>query len=240
MTELLIDRTIARVKAGCVEDYAAVVGAYYERLRATLATYCPPRVEADEIAHLAFVEAYRQLARYTPGTNFFAWLCAIARHRLMTECEALRRQARNRDNYFQYVLIERLQVAAQRDTAFDDARLQFLEECLLALSPEARSLIEGRYDDCRLFLSPDENPENRVPIAWANGTVPDEWTKSLSQQSPSLTLTAGKQYYLDVLRKSGTGPDHLAVAWQPPGGQREVIPGKFLSPFKVQSKGEKR
>jgi len=145
MTEPQIDRAIARVKAGCVEDYAAVVGAYHERLRATLATYCPPGVEVDEIAHLAFVAAYRQLARYTPGTNFFAWLCAIARHRLMTECEALRRQARNRDNYFQYLLIERLQLEVQRETVFDDSRLQFLEECLRALSPEARSLIEGRY-----------------------------------------------------------------------------------------------
>jgi len=33
---------------------------------------------------------------------------------------------------------------------------------------------------------------------------------------------------------SATDGDHCSVAWQPPGGQREVIPGEFLSPFNTK------
>jgi hypothetical protein len=38
-------------------------------------------MDPDEIAHLAFIEAYRNLERYRAESNFFAWLCVIARHR---------------------------------------------------------------------------------------------------------------------------------------------------------------
>ena len=79
-----------------------------------------------------------------------------------------------------------------------------------------------------------------MPIAFADGIAPGEWTKTPSQQSAFLILTAGKRYYLEVGRTCGTNQDHLAVAWQPPGGQREVISGEFLSPFKlVNQKGKK-
>ena len=84
----------------------------------------------------------------------------------------------------------------------------------------------------QLRLSRNDDPENKMPIAWAEETDSGEWTKSPSQRSVPLTLTAGKRYYIEVLRHCGTGPDHLAVAWQPPGGRIEVIPGEFLSPLK--------
>ncbi len=145
MTEPEIERVIARVKAGCLEDYGAIVATYHERLRVILAPRCPPGVEIDDVAHLAFVEAYRQLERYVAGTNFFAWLCAIARYRLLTECEIIRRQSRNRANYLQHAITERLQPAIEADTTVEETRLQLLEDCLGALSPEARSLIEQRY-----------------------------------------------------------------------------------------------
>ena len=77
-----VQSAIERVRDGNVDDYRTVVAAYHQRLRAALAGLCPPGVEADEIAHLAFLEAYRNLARFEAGTNFFAWLCAIARRRI--------------------------------------------------------------------------------------------------------------------------------------------------------------
>src|SRR5712672_527089 len=112
MTEPDTEQTIQRVKAGGVNDYATVVSAYHQRLRATLAEWCPPGVGVDEIAQFAFIQAYRQLDRYRLGTNFFAWLCTIARHHRLTELEALRRGARNRENYLQHLISQQLHEAA--------------------------------------------------------------------------------------------------------------------------------
>ena len=69
MAEPEIERALTRVKAGWVEDYGTVVAVYHQRLRAAMVVWCPPGIEVDEIAHLTFVEAYRQLDRpiFSPG-----------------------------------------------------------------------------------------------------------------------------------------------------------------------------
>jgi hypothetical protein len=83
-------------------------------------------------------------------------------------------------------------------------------------------------DDASLFLSPDEEPDHKVPIGYSErAQAGDEWNQKRSQQD--LTLIAGQRYYIETVRKCGTGSDHLAVAWQPPGGEREIIPARFLS-----------
>ena len=148
MTEPDIEQAIQRVKAGSVDDYATVVGAYHQRLRATLAEWCPPGVGMDEIAQYAFIQAYRQLDRYRSGTNFFAWLCAIARHHLLSQSEALRRGTRNRENYLQHLITERLHDATATERELNDTRMRLLDECLQGLKPEARTLVEQRYAGC--------------------------------------------------------------------------------------------
>ena len=77
-----------------------------------------------------------------------------------------------------------------------------------------------------LYLSPDNNPDHRQQIAHWGG--PDGNT----QQSTPLPLKAGCEYYIEVLQKTGNADSHLAIDWQGPGRNREVIPGEFLSPWK--------
>jgi hypothetical protein len=84
-----------------------------------------------------------------------------------------------------------------------------------------------------IWLSRDEKAEHKMSIGYSSGDEPGQWSKTSHQ---SLTLTAGKIYYIEVARCAGRGPNRLAVAWQPPGGQREIIPGEFLSPFKPMTK----
>ncbi len=87
-------------------------------------------------------------------------------------------------------------------------------------------------DNCELWLSTDDDPANKVRIAY----VPDwtgsrDWTKFSQQQSAPVSLTGGQRYYIEVLHKEATGGDNLAVAWQRPGFDREVISGSYLSPW---------
>ncbi len=93
-------------------------------------------------------------------------------------------------------------------------------------------------DNSELWLSSDAQPSNRRKIAAVAGwTTPREWNKYASQQSQSLTLTAGQRYYIEALQKDGRGGDNLAVAWQGPGIARQVIPGSGLAAFTSPAEG---
>ena len=91
--------------------------------------------------------------------------------------------------------------------------------------------ISGGNGVSELFLSRNDQPENRRQIAFGESSGPRSWTEVRRQQSTPITLVAGRKYYVEALHKNDKGDDHLAVAWQAPGGEREVIPGRHLSPF---------
>ena len=142
-----IDQAILRVQAGSLEDFHFVVAAYHRRLRSWLSGLCPPGIEPDEIAHVAFLEAYKRLAQYRTGTDFFAWLRAFARNLVLTECEKIRRRARNQQNYLDLCLAEQQASAAQAIDSIAELRPRLLAECLELLKRESRELIAWRYGD---------------------------------------------------------------------------------------------
>jgi hypothetical protein len=87
-------------------------------------------------------------------------------------------------------------------------------------------------DASELWLSEDENPANKRRLCFVDSWVPShEWTWHPSQQSPPIRLEAGRRYYIEALHKQGNAADSLAVAWQAPGAEREIIPGRALSPI---------
>jgi uncharacterized repeat protein (TIGR01451 family) len=85
----------------------------------------------------------------------------------------------------------------------------------------------------RLFLSSDETFANKESIAsapaWTNVT---EYTKYPEQTSATISLEAGKKYYIELLHKESTGSDHFQVYWKTPSnGSWVIIPGTALSPI---------
>jgi len=88
-------------------------------------------------------------------------------------------------------------------------------------------------DNSELWLSTDDNPGNKVRIAYVTGwTYPRTYNKYPSQQSVPINLVAGKSYYIEALHKEAYGNDNLSVGWRLPNGTLErPIPGTRLSPF---------
>jgi glucose/arabinose dehydrogenase len=88
-------------------------------------------------------------------------------------------------------------------------------------------------DRSELWLSTNDDPSAKLKIASVSGyTSARQWNKYLTQQSGTMSLTAGKRYYIEALHKENTGADHLAVGWQLPNGVFErPIPGNRLLPF---------
>jgi hypothetical protein len=95
-------------------------------------------------------------------------------------------------------------------------------------------------DNSELWLSTDDNPANKVEIAYiTSATGARDWNNSSNpyQKSAQIYLQAGQRYYVEALQKEGTGNDNLAVRWQLPDGSWEnndptiPIPGIRLSPY---------
>lgn len=88
-------------------------------------------------------------------------------------------------------------------------------------------------DDGELWLSTDDQPTNKVKIAYVTGyTAVRRWDAYASQKSALIPLVAGRTYYIEALHKEATGGDNLAVGWQLPNAVYErPIPGNRLSPF---------
>lgn len=89
------------------------------------------------------------------------------------------------------------------------------------------SIASDEWSD--LFLSSDESPTNRVRIAYVNNaTRYRDFSAEPNQQSAPVALVAGQRYYIEAVRKEGSGPDHLTVRWQlPDGSLEEPISGKI-------------
>ena len=96
-------------------------------------------------------------------------------------------------------------------------------------------------DEAELWLSDGSvsaltNRYGKQKLAWIQDqrfgrdyTSDEDFDRFATQRSRTVHLTAGQHYYIEVLHKEGYGGDHVAVAWQVPGGQREVIPASAFS-----------
>ena len=96
-------------------------------------------------------------------------------------------------------------------------------------------------DQSGLFLSDGDSYRNISQLCKVDGWTPARNFESESgQQSRSIRLESGKRYYIELILNAGTGENHFSVAWQPPGGQREIINGQFLSPFADEQDGDSK
>ncbi len=87
-------------------------------------------------------------------------------------------------------------------------------------------------DQSALSLSTDHLPDNAKVIGGVpDYTPPQTWDADPKQKSESIYLDASRKYYFEILHKQGGGDDHLAVQWQLPDGQKQVIPASALGAY---------
>jgi hypothetical protein len=88
-------------------------------------------------------------------------------------------------------------------------------------------------DQSELYLSTNDNPANKVRIAYLNSEVGFRaYNTYFTQKSAPIYLVKGVRYYIETLHKEFVGPDHLSVAWTLPSGVTEApIQGNRLSPL---------
>ena len=138
-----LDEAIEAVRDGDQAAFATIIDQTERRLRAFLALQVPDRELIDEVAHVAYITAYEKLHEYQAGTNFSAWLKRIARNHLLNECRR-RSHSQSNDN------VEKLELLiapgpAGLESEENRDRVMQLQRCMKKLGPEARELLELRY-----------------------------------------------------------------------------------------------
>lgn len=142
-----LTRAIRRAQAGDVAAFEVLVRELERPLRAWITVQSPPGVDVDELAQRSFVSAYTRLADFKPGTNFRAWLFAIARYQLRSETTRLRRIAEYHARYAPEALLDALHARDEEPAEFVEERLDHLRQCVQTLSDTLRRFLKWRYEE---------------------------------------------------------------------------------------------
>ncbi len=92
-------------------------------------------------------------------------------------------------------------------------------------------------ENAELWVSSSPEPASRLKRAWviAGDVGSGIWDAVPSQKSIPMQMNAGSRYYVEVIRREGTGTDHLQVGWLRPGqsgsAPSEIIPGWALTAY---------
>ena len=87
-------------------------------------------------------------------------------------------------------------------------------------------------DSAELWIANDGEPVNKLRRASVSpmngGTGFRQWNAQPNQQTKWLSLLAGQKYYIEVLHKAGTAPDHWSVGWLQDLTGTNTLPGSLV------------
>jgi RNA polymerase sigma-70 factor, ECF subfamily len=141
-----IEKAIQEVRGGNLEAFREIVKETAVLLRAYVTVFVYDHHVADDVLDEVYVRIYQQIDRYEEGTNFTAWIKAIARNVAMTARNQVVREKARQDRY-QHEVINRLteQAEVMEGTESVEDQLRVLHQCLEKLENKARSWVELHY-----------------------------------------------------------------------------------------------
>jgi RNA polymerase sigma-70 factor, ECF subfamily len=146
-----LDEHIRGCLSGDRDRFAEIVKACEPKVRAVLAAMTPDPNAVPDLTQEVFVIAYQRLASYQPGTNFSAWLRAIARNVAQNE---RRRWYRRQEMEARYQAQAEARIAENIDRFIESLPEEVLESlrgCVAGLGGRTRSLVERvYYGECSL------------------------------------------------------------------------------------------
>lgn len=127
------------------QEHTLKVQSLYVRHQPAILAYVlsmePGFSDAQDIVQEVFLTLSRKAQSWTPGTDFLAWACTVARyHTLHFQRTRSRRVARLDDD-----VVELLHPANRLDEAAFQRRLAALQACLAKLAPRGQQLVMLRY-----------------------------------------------------------------------------------------------
>ena len=142
-----LDQQIQACLEGDIDAFAGVVDAHESDVRAVIASMCPDSGLVPDLIQEVFLIVFRKLDSYQSGTNFRAWIKAIARNVAQNE---RRRWYRRQDMQLKYQAEAQTehQIAENIDQfveSLPEETLESLRECVGGLQGKTRALVDGYY-----------------------------------------------------------------------------------------------
>jgi RNA polymerase sigma-70 factor (ECF subfamily) len=112
-----------------------------QRLYAYIFTLMGNDAGTDDVFQEASAKAWEKFNEFRPGSDFFAWICGIARFKALSYFDARRRRPLTFSDAFIDVVESDMAVMS----AELDGEMSALADCYRKLRPEDRELIDRRY-----------------------------------------------------------------------------------------------
>lgn len=110
-------------------------------LRSWLLGLVPEPALADDVVQETFITALKKYDTFQSGTNYRAWVFAIARYKLLEACRHHAARAITLEPAAMEALVGHEDVPPEAP----DGRIRSLKNCVNKLPPRAREVIELRY-----------------------------------------------------------------------------------------------
>jgi RNA polymerase sigma-70 factor (ECF subfamily) len=139
-----LDELVERTRGGEREAFTALVQACHVPVRALLSVLVHDRDDADDLAQQTFVFAYEHLRDYQVGTNFLAWVKAIARQYAQDHRKRAAQRRGSQERFLRSEIARRASELAGDDA--QEGRLKLLEQCVQRLPDLQRSFLREAHD----------------------------------------------------------------------------------------------
>ena len=125
------------------EDFLKVFLPNQKRILAYILYYVPNRVDADDVFQNTTSVLWKKFDQYTPGTDFVAWSCVVARFEIMSYFRQKRREGKlHFDEHLQDIIDAEVSTV---NSQFDE-RLRALRECFKKLISAEVKVMKMRYE----------------------------------------------------------------------------------------------
>lgn len=166
---MTLDEAIRQAREGDIAAYEAAVRETATAVRAYLALWVRDRDTVNDLAQETFLYAYEHLREFAPGTDFRAWLKAIARTQALRAWRERQRKDAAHQRYAAAVQGRLAEAAAALDEREPvDGLLERLRRCMERLGEHAQALVRLRYYEnrpVRAIAQSQGKSENHVSVA---------------------------------------------------------------------------
>ena len=143
-----LEAAVDRVKGGDAEAFRIVVRETAALVRGYVGFFLSDKAAVDDVSQAVYLEIFKQIARYEPGTDFPAWVKAIARNHALAERRRRERKHEAHSNYVSQVrsMIETRALEMEQRQPIEE-QLSRLEQCLARLPERMQNVVKLHYHE---------------------------------------------------------------------------------------------